>query len=140
VSGRILLVGLLIVAAHHPCAAQRDRAGMTFCVTPPDSTWRPINWGFSTRHVSVGRRSGATAPYPVLFDIVPKSQADSVGLREGDSLVSINGHDARKPYGPPWLQPNVPARLVIQRGPIPFDVTITPKEAPPCPDSLRRRP
>jgi hypothetical protein len=139
VTGRILLSGLLIVAAHRPCAAQRNRTGVTFCVTPPDSTWRPIDWGFSTRHESVGRHSGATPPYPVIFDVKPKSQADSVGLRDGDSLVSINGRDARKPYGPPWLQPNVPARLVVQRGPMPFHVTVTPSDGKPCPDSLRRR-
>jgi len=128
-----LALALLILGGTRTSILAQQRPGVT-CVVPADTSWRPVSWGFDTEnHFAVQIAGVTTYAYPVLRRIVPRSAADSAGLRDGDVWRAIDGHDFVREHELARVRgPGIPVRLTIARGDSVFDRIITPGPAHPC--------
>jgi len=131
-------VALLLVVGPRHVSAQDGRV---YCVTSRDTSWRPVNFGFSTENSVTTRRGVRVHSYPIVHDVARGSPADSAGVLDGDELRAINGHDLVRQLDSARVKgPGVPTRFTIRRRDTTFQRTIVGLPAKPCPDSLRRRP
>jgi hypothetical protein len=116
-------------------------AAQTFCVVPPDSSWRPVNFGFELQtrvRIDSGRLSDRS--YPILRRVSPNSAADSAGLRDGDILLAVNGFDVLTRRDSARTKgPGVPTRLAIRRGDSTFERTVVGVPMPGCKSAGRSR-
>ncbi len=129
-------VGALVALS----ANARAQEGRTYCVTPRDTSWRPVNFGFDMEISSRRRLGVAVYAYPIVRNVVRGSPADSAGLHDGDELRAINRHDYVLEHDSARVKgPGVPTRLTIRRGDSTYERTIVGLPAKPCPDSLKRR-
>jgi S1-C subfamily serine protease len=129
----IAISGISVATA--PVLAQNggtQRQGLTFCVTPPDSNWRPVSFGFDTENRGTVRDGNAmTIGYPVIRNVARGSVADSAGIRDGDVWRAVDGHDFVRDREHARVHgPGVPVRLTIARGDSVFDRVVTPGPAP----------
>jgi predicted Ser/Thr protein kinase len=69
-------------------------------------------------------------PRKVVTVVTPASPAERAGVREGDRIVSFNGHVVGRDVGPLWMaRADQPIPLVIERGGVVKQLTIHPVTA-----------
>jgi hypothetical protein len=125
--------GLLLALLAWPVAAQSQRP-VSFCVVSRDTTWRPAFLGFETEnHARILATGRVRSSYPIIRNVVPRSLADSAGIRDGDELRAIDGHDLVKQRDSARVRgPGIPLVLRLGRGDTTFDRVLTPTAARPC--------
>jgi membrane-associated protease RseP (regulator of RpoE activity) len=109
-------------------------AAQDFCVVPPDTAWRPVNFGYETQtlfRIDSGRVSDRS--YPIVRNVSRNSAADSAGFRDGDILVAVNGFDVLKRRDSARVRgPGVPTRFALRRGDSTFERTLVGVPTPGC--------
>ncbi len=136
--GRSAMVALLIVLSPTIIRAQTPQAtpltDRSYCVVPRDTSWRPADFGFDM-HMSAEFQAGVATrwSYPIVLGVRPGSPADSAGVRDGDNLISIDGHDLVSHRDSAKVRgPNIPVQLAFRRGDSTYVRVITPTAAREC--------
>ena len=133
-------ITLLVIAASTvltpkttPAQTRRHQPAFEFCVTSPDTSWRPVSLGFDTDNSITIRNGGVKERgYPVIRNVEAGSVADSAGIRDGDVWRAIDHHDFRRDTALAKVHgPGVPIVMTIARGDSVFDRRVVPGPAKP---------
>jgi len=115
---RLHLLAFAAVLALQPClaAAQSSparKASRARTLGNPHATSRGPAWGFS-----IGMTSGSVNEYgyPYVVAVVKGSSAEQAGLAVGDTILSVDGRDARQPPLFPRTEPGTRYVLRVLRG------------------------
>jgi S1-C subfamily serine protease len=106
--------------------APRVSQAQEFCVVPPDSSWRPVSFGYDLEF-RVRTDSGRIVDrsYPTVRNLIPGSAADTAGIRAGDVLIAIDGFDLRDRNDSARVKgPGKPTRLTFLRRDSTFQRTL----------------
>jgi hypothetical protein len=125
---------IVVYSVRSISSLRQSQQPFSFCVVSHDTASRPAFLGFETENHAAIRAGGAVRrAYPIIRNVVPRSHADSAGIRDGDELRAIDGHDLVKQRDSARVRgPGVPVVLTIGRGDTTFDRVLIPESARAC--------